>query len=95
MLSTILSSKIALVIVTIAGMALCMPGIGQVAARNAWLNPFAIVGTLLGVVILAMVVAALFNIKLPLIDSTQAALIAVVVIAIAKVVLTQLHHAIG
>ncbi len=80
-----------LVIVTLLGMAMCTAGIGKVAARGAWLDPFAMVGSLLGVVILAMVGAALFGIKLPLIDSTQAAIIAVIVLMIVKVALTQIH----
>jgi hypothetical protein len=95
MLSAILSSKIALIVVTLVGMAMCTAGIGRVAAQGQWLHPLALVGSLLGVAILLLVGAALFNIKLPLIDSTQAALIAVIVVVILKVALTQLHVSMG
>ncbi len=96
MLSAILSSRIVLVVVTLVGMALCAGGgIGQVAAQGQWLNPFAIAGYILGAVILLIVGAALLGIRLPLVDSTQAAFIAVIALVIVKVALTQLHHAIA
>ncbi len=96
MLSAILSSKVVLVVVTLAGMALCAAGgIGKVAAQGQWLNPFAIVGYIVGAVILLIVGAALLGIKLPLVDSTEAAFIAVIALVIVKVALTQLHHALG
>jgi hypothetical protein len=89
-----LTGKMALVVVTVIGMALCTAGIGQVAARGDWLHPLSIVGYLLGALILGIVGAALSGIQLPWIDSTRAAMIAVIVLAIAKVVLTQLHRAV-
>lgn len=95
MLSALLSSKIVLIVATLVGMAMCTAGIGQVAAQGQWLHPLSIVGYLVGVVILLIVGAALFGVKLPLIDSTQAALISVIVLVIVKVALTQLHHAIA
>ena len=86
------SEKAVLIGVTLIGMAFCSAGIGQVAARAAWLHPLSFIGYALGALILVIVGAALLDIRLPLIDSTRAALIAVVVLALAKVVLTQLHR---
>lgn len=76
---------------TFVGMAICTAGIGAVAAKGAWLRPLSIVGIILGIAILLIVGAALFDIKLPLIDSSRAALITLVVLAVAKTALTQLH----
>jgi hypothetical protein len=92
MLAQIFSEKSLLIVVTVVGMAFCTAGIGQVAARGEWLQPMAIVAYVIGALILVIVGATLFNIPLPLIDSTRAALIAVVVLAVLKVMLTQLHH---
>ena len=94
MLSALVSGKTLLIVGTLVGMAICTAGIGPVAARGAWLHPLSIVSTILGIAILLMVGAALFDIKLPIIDSSRAALIALVVLAMAKVALTQLHNAI-
>jgi hypothetical protein len=92
MFVAILSEKVVLVVVTLLGMALCSAGIGQVAARGEWLHPMSIVASVMGVLVLGIVGAGLFDFKLPLVDSTRAAIIAVVVIMIAKVALTQLHR---
>jgi hypothetical protein len=86
------SEKAVLIVVTLFGMALCSAGIGQVAARGDWLHPLSFIGYALGALILVIVGAALMGVRLPLVDSTRAAIIAVVVLALAKVVLTQLHR---
>lgn len=91
MLSAIFSEKTAVLVLTVVGMAMCTAGIGQVAARGDWAHPLSVVGFLLGALILLIAVAGVFELRLPLIDSPRAALIAIVVIAIAKVALTQLH----
>ncbi len=95
MLSQIFSEKMLLIVLTMVGMAICSGGIGQIAERGLWLHPLSIVAYIVGALILLVVGAALFNIQLPLIDSPRAALIALVVFAIIKVVLTRLHHAIA
>jgi hypothetical protein len=92
MLSQLFSDKTVLIVVTLIGMAICKVGIGQVAARGEWLHPMAILGYVFGVLILVIVAAALFGLKLPLMERPQAALIAVVALIIVKVVLTQLHR---
>lgn len=50
-------------------------------------------GIKIGALILVIVGAALFGVNLPLIDSPRAALIALVVLAVVKVALTQVHRA--
>lgn len=95
MLAQILSEKTLLIIVTLIGMAFCAGGIGGVAARGEWLHPMSIVAYGFGLLILVIVGAAVFDIKLPLIDSTRAALIAVIVLAVIKFALTHLHQALG
>ncbi len=93
--SLLASEKTLLIVGTLVGMAICTAGIGPVAARGEWLHPLSIVGYVLGLVILLVVGAGVFGIELPLIDSSRAALIALVVLTIAKIALTQLHHAIA
>jgi hypothetical protein len=95
MLSQLFSDKAVLIIATLIGIALCKAGIAQVAARGEWLHPLAILGYVLGTLILVIVGAALFGFALPLIETPRAALIAVVVLAIAKIALTQLHRALA
>ena len=94
-MSLLFSEKGILIAVTLIGMALCSAGIGQVAARGAWLHPMSFVGYALGALILVVVGAALFGVSVPLVDSARAATIAVIVLAIAKIVLTQLHRALA
>jgi hypothetical protein len=93
MLGNIMSDRLLLVVVTLIGFAMCAVGIGQVAARGAWLQPLSIVGYALGALILAIVGATLLGVPLPLIDSTRSAIIAVMLLALVKIVLTQLHRA--
>lgn len=93
MLAQILSEKTVLIVVTLLGMGMCSLGIGQVAASGQWMHPMAIVAYLIGALVLVIAGAGIFNVPLPLIDSTRAALFAVILLAVIKVALTQLHHA--
>ncbi len=95
MLSLIFSEKSLLIVLTLVGMAACTAGIGQVATRGEWLHPLSLVGYVLGALVLLITVAGVFSINLPLIDSTRAALVAVIVLALLKVALTQLHHSLA
>ncbi len=94
-MALLFSEKGILILVTLVGMAMCSAGIGQVAARGEWLHPMSVIGYVLGALILVVVGAALFGVRLPLIDSARMATIAVIVLAIAKIALTQLHRAVG
>ncbi len=95
MLSLLVSDKALLIIGTVVGMAVCTAGIGPVAAKGEWLHPLSLVGYVLGVAILLVVGAGLFDVRLPVVDSSRAALIVLVILVIAKIALTQLHHAIA
>ncbi len=95
MLSFILSEKSLLIVLTLIGMAMCTAGIGQVAARGEWLHPLSMIAYVLGALVLLVTVAGVFGINLPLIDSTRAALVAVIVLAVLKVAVTQLHRSIA
>lgn len=92
-MTLLFSEKGILIAVTLIGMAMCSAGIGQVAARGEWLHPLSILGYLLGMLVLVIVGAVLFGIKLPLIDSARMALYTVIALAILKIALTQLHRA--
>jgi hypothetical protein len=59
----------ALIGLLVVGMAMCTPGIGQVAASGRWGSPLAMVGYALGLVILTIIVAGLAGWKLPLASS--------------------------
>lgn len=77
--------RIALIVVTLVGMAMCTQGVGKVATSGQWLSVQGITGTLLGIVILGIVGMRLVGRPLPLIETDRAALIAVVALAAVKV----------
>ena len=79
--------RIALIVVTVVGMAMCTQGVGKVATSGQWLSVQGIAGTLLGIVILGIVGMRLVGRPLPMIDTDRAALIAVVALAAVKVVI--------
>lgn len=83
--------KVALVVVALAGMALCTVGIGKVAEAGAWLAPWSIVAYVLGAAALALVVAVLVGVALPVAVSPWAAALVLVGIVGLKVVTTRLH----
>ena len=91
MLAHVISAKGALVIVTLIGMAMCTAGIGRVAARGAWLQPMSMLAYLIGALILVVVGATLLGIRLPYLPSPRAAIVAVLVLAAVKILITRLH----
>lgn len=60
--------RAALIGLLVVGMAMCTPGIGQVAASGRWGSPLAIIGYVLGAAILVIIIAGLAGWKLPLVD---------------------------
>lgn len=84
-------ARIVLIVVTLVGMAMCTPGIGKVAAQNAWLHPLALVSIALGVIALVIAGTAFFGIRIPFITSDVSAIVAVIVIVILKIALTRIH----
>jgi hypothetical protein len=59
------SSRTALVVLVVLGMAMCTSGMGRVAASGAWAHPLAFLGSLVGVVILVIAGAGLLGKPLP------------------------------
>lgn len=76
--------KASLVALLVVGMAMCTGGIGQVGASGKWTSPLAIIGMLLGVLILAIIIAAFAGLKLPLITGTTQAVAAVGILITVK-----------
>jgi hypothetical protein len=83
------SGMIALVII---GMAMCARGIGLVAANNDWIHPIAILGYLLGALILVIAGAILFGYKIPIITDARMAIIAITILGGAKLVTTIIYQ---
>ena len=75
----------ALVVFLVVGMAMCTMGMG--ITQYGWLNPFNLVGILIGVVILAIAAMAIFGAHLPFIADERAAILVIAALMVAKVVL--------
>ena len=87
------SDRAALLALVLIGMLICsQAGIGQVSASGAWWHPFSIIGYLLGAVIIAIGIAALFGKNIPPLTSYYQSFTAVAVIAAIKLVLTTIHR---
>ncbi len=85
--------RVDIVLLVALGMAICTQGgIGRVAAANAWGHPLSIIGYLLGGLILLVTLAVFAGWKLPLIQDERQALIAIAVLAGAKVVNAAIHY---
>ena len=82
--------KFDIILLMMIGMAICMSGIGRVAAMNQW-TPFAIFGSLLGVLILVVAAAALFDWKLPFIQNDTQSMIAIALFLVLKIANTFIH----
>jgi hypothetical protein len=87
------SVRVDIVLLVVLGMAICMQGgIGRVAAASAWAHPLSIIGYVLGAAILLITLAVFASWKLPLIHSEQQALLAIAILAGAKIVNSVLHY---
>lgn len=78
------SPKAALIALLVVGMAMCTGGIGQVGASGKWTSPLAIIGILLGILILVIIIAGLAGWKLPLITGQVQAVVAVGLLIVVK-----------
>jgi hypothetical protein len=88
--------KLDIVLLVVLGMAVCtQAGIGRIAATGQWAHPQAIIGYVLGGLILLVTLAALAGWKLPFVQDARQALIAVALLAGIKVVNAVLHYLIG
>lgn len=84
--------RLDIILLVIIGMAVCQQGgIGRVAATGQWTHPLAIIGYLLGGLILFITLAVFVGWKLPFIANDQQALLAIAVLAGLKIVNAALH----
>jgi hypothetical protein len=83
----LLQPRTAIWIVLAVGMAACASGIGQVSKTGHWASPLAILGYLLGIAILIAALGGLFAWKLPLLQTSRQALLAMGALIAAKLVL--------
>ncbi len=85
--------KAEIVLLVVLGMAICsQSGIGRVVALGTWTHPQAIIGYVLGGLILLVAVAAFAGWQLPMIRNGQQALVAIAILAVLKVVNAFIHH---
>ena len=82
-----------IILLVILGMTICtQAGIGRIAATGQWTHPLAIVGYILGGLILLTTLAVFVGWKLPYIQSDQQALLAIAILASLKVVNAVTHY---
>ncbi|MGE5464091.1 MAG: hypothetical protein ACM3PS_12090 [Syntrophothermus sp.] len=87
------SIRVDIVLLAIIGMAICSQGgIGRIAATSQWTHPLAIVGYILGGLILLIALSVFVGWKLPYIQSEQQALLAIAILAGLKVVNAFTHY---
>ena len=85
--------RLDIILLVIIGMAICAQGgIGRVAAAGQWTHPLAIVGYVLGGLILLIALSVFVGWKLPYIGSDQQALLAIGILAGLKVVNSFIHY---
>jgi hypothetical protein len=85
--------RVDIVLLVIIGMTICSQGgIGRVAATGAWSHPLAIIGYVLGGLILFITLAVFVGWKLPYIQTDQQALLAIAILAGLKVVNAVTHY---
>ena len=88
--------RLDIVLLAAIGMAICTQGgIGRIAATGQWAHPQAILGYILGGLILLITLAAFAGWKLPYIQTEQQALIAVALLACLKVANAVTHYLIS
>lgn len=83
--------KVDFILLVVIGMAICMSGIGRVAAMNQWTHPLSILGILLGVLILIVTASAFFGWKLPLIQNDTQSLITIALLVVLKIANSVVH----
>ena len=89
------NTRIAMGVILLLGMAMCTSGIGRVAAIQQWTHPLAVLGYLLGALILVIGLVTVFGWKLPYIQSDVQAIIIAAVLIGAKVANTVIHSLIS
>jgi len=85
--------RLDIILLVIIGMTICSQGgIGRVAAAGQWSHPLAIVGYILGGLILLITLAVFTGWKLPYIQSDQQALLIIAALAVLKVANAFTHY---
>ena len=85
------NDRLTLVVIGIAGMALCSQGIGRIAANNHWLHPIGLLGMLIGLVTLIVWVGRLGKLNLPFITSDSRAILAMGALMSCKWILARVY----
>jgi hypothetical protein len=87
------NTRLDILLVVILGLAICtQTGIGRISATGEWAHPQAILGYILGGLILLVALAAFVGWKLPLVRNEQQALIAIAVLVSLKFVNAITHY---
>ena len=87
------NARLDIILLVIIGMTMCTQGgIGRIAATGQWTHPQAILGYILGGLILIIAAAVFFGLKLPYIQSDQQALFVIAILASLKVVNAVIHY---
>lgn len=85
--------RVDIILLVLLGMAICSQGgIGRIAATGQWAHPLAIVGYILGGLILLITLSVFVGWKLPYIQSDQQALLAIAFLAGLKVLNAFIHY---
>jgi hypothetical protein len=85
--------RVSILLLAVLGMAICSQGgIGRIAASGQWSHPQAILGYILGGVILVIAVFAFFGWKLPFIQTSQQALLAITGLIVLKFINSAIHY---
>ena len=85
--------RLDIILLVILGMTLCTQGgIGRIAATGEWTHPQAIIGYLLGGLILLITLFVFMGWQLPYIANDQQALLAIAILAGLKIVNAVIHY---
>ena len=85
--------RVDIILLVIIGMTMCTQGgIGRIAAMGEWSHPLAIVGYILGGLILLITLAVFVGWKLPYIANDQQALLAIAILVSLKVANAVTHY---
>lgn len=85
--------RVDIILLVIIGMTMCTQGgIGRIAATGEWMHPQAIIGYILGGLILFITLAVFVGWKLPYIANDQQALLTIAILVGLKVVNAVTHY---
>lgn len=85
--------RVDIILLVVIGMTMCTQGgIGRIAATGEWAHPQAIIGYLLGGLILFITLAVFVGWKLPYIANDQQALLAIAILVSLKIVNAVIHY---